>query len=776
MRIKTFSTVFIGLLFLSQLYFSWIPCSPILENRAFSTDVYDTKGSLLRLTLAEDDAYRIKTPLKDISPLLTESTLLYEDEFFYWHLGVNPVALTKAIYQSFIKNNRTRGASTVTMQLARLLYDINSRHPRGKLHQIFRAIQLEFLYSKEEILEAYLNLVPYGFNIEGIGAAALIYFNKSPSQLSLLEALTLAVIPQSPTKRTRNLQQSATIGKELKQYRDQLLKKWLIKHPKNIDKSVDFNLEMKFRRPWELPFNAPHMVTQVLQDSVGSGSIETTLDLRFQNLFERITFNYIQRLKNLGVNNSSAVLLNYKTMEVMAHLGSVDFFNNEIFGQVNGPIARRSPGSSLKPFVYGLGLDQGVFHPATVLKDAPFAFGTYKPQNFDKSFAGPIPATEALYRSRNIPALFVSSKLANPTLFRFLKDLNIPLHDDPKYYGLSIVLGSAEVTMYELITLYAALGNAGKFQPLRVLKNRKLAEGKRILSPEASFLILDMLSQNPFPVNSFSSKWLLRRKNIAWKTGTSWGFRDAWATAVFGDYVISVWLGNFSGKSNPAFVGRSLAGPLLFELIDGVLYESGSQATPFEAGPELNITEVEVCSVSGLLPGPHCHHKKHALFIPGKSPIDTCDIHREIDIDIQTGLRSCLSLSQKTRKETFEIWPSDMQSLFKLAGMPRKLPPRFHPACSTDNAPGNPPKITSPKKEVIYNVRFNNTIPQTIPFNAIVDGDARHVLWFVDEQYLGKTSAGKSLVWNAQPGTFNVRVTDDLGRTASTQLKVKLVE
>ena len=764
------------LLLAGQFIFNWIPCSPILENRVFSTDVYDTNGTLLRLTLAKDDTYRIKTTLDQISPLLIKSTLLYEDEYFYWHPGVNPVALTKAVYYSFFAKSHTRGASTITMQLARMIYRIHSRNPLGKMHQILRALQLEFFYSKDDILEAYLNLVPYGFNIEGAGAAAVIYFNKSASQLSLLEALTLAVIPQSPTNRTKNLHQAPAIGDELKIYRQFLLEKWIQKHPQNIDKSVDFSLEMTFRRPWELPFHAPHLVTQVLQHSKKPGKIETTLDLHYQQLFERIASNYVQRQKSLGVHNATAVLLNYKTMEVLAHLGSADFFADEIFGQVNGPLARRSPGSSLKPFVYGLGLDQGIFQPATVLKDAPYAFGTYKPQNFDKNFAGPIPATEALYKSRNIPALTLSSKLKNPTLYEFLKGLEIPLNDDPKFYGLSITLGSAEVSMFELVTLYAALGNGGIFQPLSVLKNQKSAHQKRILSPEASFLVLDMLSQNPFPVHAFSSKWLLRRKNIAWKTGTSWGFRDAWATGVFGDFVISVWLGNFSGKSNPAFVGRSLAGPLLFELIDGVLLESGTRAEPFIADPSLNVSEVEVCSISGLLPGPHCHHRKKSLFIPGTSPIHRCEIHREIEIDIKTGLRSCLSLNQESRKETYEIWPSDMQALFKLAGMPRKVPPRFHQLCAAEDAPGNPPKITSPKQEVVYNVRYKNKNAETIPFSAIVDGDARQLIWFVDEQFVGKAAPDKSILWKATPGTYNIRVTDDLGRTSSTQLVVKLIE
>ncbi len=776
MRNKIVFCLILSLALVGQFTFSWIPCSPILEDRAFSTDVYDTNGTLLRLTLAEDDAYRIRIPLSQISPLLVESTLLYEDEYFYRHPGINPFSLGKAVYHSFIARDQARGASTITMQLARMIYRINSKHPLGKIHQMLRALQIEFLYSKDEILEAYLNLVPYGFNIEGAGAAALIYFNKSPAQLSLLEALTLAVIPQSPTKRTKNLHQVSTVGNELKSYRQFLLGKWIQKYPQNIDESVDFDLEMTFRRPWELPFHAPHLVTQVLQHSNTPEKIETTLDLRYQQLFERIVSNYVQRQKSLGVYNAMAVLLNYKTMDVVAHLGSADFFNDDIFGQVNGPLARRSPGSSLKPFVYGLGLDQGIFHPATVLKDTPYAFGTYKPQNFDKSFAGPIPATEALYKSRNIPALTLSSKLNDPSLYEFLKGLGIPLNDDPKHYGLSIVLGSAEVTMFELVTLYAALGNGGLFQPLSVFKNKRSEVQNRILSPEASFLVLDMLSQNPFPVHAFSSKWLLRRKNIAWKTGTSWGFRDAWATGVFGDYVISVWLGNFSGKSNPAFVGRSLAGPLLFELVDGVLLESGSQALPIVADPSLNVAEVEVCSISGLLPGPNCQHKKKSLFIPGKSPIHTCEIHREIEIDIKSGLRSCLSLNRESRKETYEIWPSDMQALFKLAGMPRKLPPKFHQLCSEEDAPGNPPKITSPKQEVVYNVRYRNKNAETIPFSAIVDGDAKQLLWFVDEQFMGKTLPDESFLWKAKPGTYNIRVTDDLGRTSSTRLLVKLIE
>lgn len=658
------------------------PTGPLLIKWSFSKEILDRDGRLLRLSTARDQIYRLHTKLDNISPLAQNATLLYEDRYFYYHFGINPFSLLRAFYETYIKRKRVLGASTVTMQFARAYYKINSKTVWGKLEQMARALQIEFMYSKKEILEAYLNIVPYGFNIEGLGAASKIYFNKSPGRLTLLESLTLAVIPQRPQKRTKGIKELKRIGGTLKAARKTLLDQWKLTYPDNVERDLNFNLDLDLRHPRDLPFNAKHLVMEMMETEI-SGKISLTVDLSIQLAFEEMAKSYIKRHKKVGLNNMAALLIDSNTMEVLASLGSVDFFNDKISGQVNGVKARRSPGSALKPFAYGLALDQGIIHPLTMLKDAPTPFGTYTPDNFDRAFAGPLSATEALIHSRNIPAILLAQKLRNPSLYDFLQTNGIPLNPDPEHYGLSIVLGTAETTMEELVELYAILNNDGKRKSIRKLLSSLLDDGKSTLSQESSFLIREMLSQNPRPDGGSKDKWRLRPQSVAWKTGTSVGFRDAWAIGIFDHYVLAVWLGNFSGTGNSAFVGRHAAGPLLFSLIETLGKMKEIQFTKKYPTFDLNIRDVEVCALSGSLPHKDCPHRKRGQFIPGVAPIKKCRVHRRIEIDRMTGLQVCSKFQGNTESRVFEYWPTDLLKLFKQAGVGRKMPPRLHPICKS---------------------------------------------------------------------------------------------
>ena len=354
-------------------------------------------------------------------------------------------------------------------------------------------------------------------------------------------------------------------------------------------------------------------------------------------MLERRVTDYIAQNRQRGIENAAALLIDFKSMEVLAHVGSANFSNKEIQGQVDGTRRPRSPGSTLKPFVYALALDQGRIHPLTLLKDAPRSFGDYNPENFDREFLGPIRASDALARSRNVPAVTLASELAHPTLYEFLRDADVRLPHPESHYGLSLPLGGAEVTMEDLVRLYATLANGGKLQPLRRFLQEPPATASGLLSPEAAFLTLEMLGQIPRPGMTFTDSE--RQGAVFWKTGTSHGFRDAWSVAVFDHYVLAVWIGNFDGRRNPAFIGRTAAAPLLFQMIDGLRATSPSRAEPHLPPPGSNLKRVEFCSVSGQLPGPSCPHRTEGWFIPGISPIATCDVHREVLVDAATGLR-----------------------------------------------------------------------------------------------------------------------------------------
>src|SRR5262249_25861263 len=534
-----------------------------------------------------------------------------------------------------------------SMQFARLRFHLHTRTISGKLEQIMRALELERHYSKNQILEAYLNLAPYGRNIEGIGAASEIYFDKPASKLSRPEAIALSVIPQSPSRRAlRADRDNHSVNLAQSNWYDRA----------GVDTDAEFSMrDFRPRMQMERTFIAPHFVREVLETSHGRDQIMTTLDLKKQQAIERRVTDYVANNRNRGIENAAVFLVDIRTMDVLAQVGSADFYKTDINGQVDGTRSPRSPGSTLKPFVYALALEQGLIHPLSMLADAPRSFGEYNPENFDREFLGPIRACDALARSRNVPAVELASNLAHPTLYQFLNTAEVRLPKAESFYGLALPLGGAEVSLQDLVRLYAALVNNGELRPLRFTwpaaehrdehdsnltalsrqvftradsKNAGKGHGRRILSPEAAFLTLEMLGNVPRPeMNCADGNHSAR---VYWKTGTSHGFRDAWSIAVFDHYVLGVWVGNFDARANPAFVGRTAAAPLLFQIIDswrGAWPEPRASRQP---PPGANLKRVEFCALSGDLPNKSCTQHVEGWFIPGVSPIKTCDVHRQV--------------------------------------------------------------------------------------------------------------------------------------------------
>ncbi len=753
-----------------------VPGKPFAQQYSSSVAVYDAEGRLLRLTLARDDAYRQWLPLSAIDPQLQQAVLLHEDRFFYAHLGVNPISIVRAAWDTYAAGPRRIGGSTITMQVARLHYRLHSRSLPGKLQQIARAIQLELTYSKAEIFEAYLNLLPYGRNIEGVGAASQIYLGKPASNLTLGDALTLAVIPQSPLRRAPG----ENTHRALADARNRLFDAWEKSHPAAREQADLIKAPVQTRDIAQLPFHAPHFVNSVLAEprpaQNQNSRVMTTLDLKQQKLLERHIKSYVARMNRIGIRNAAALLLDTRDMGVKAMAGSADFFNAGIYGQVNGTQAKRSPGSTLKPFIYALGMDQGVIHPASMLRDAPLSFGSFSPENFDGRFAGPLSAKEALIRSRNIPAVSVAAKLSNPSLYAFLKSAGVSRLAPEAHYGLALVLGGGEVSMEELVMLYAALANHGMLKPLRTTHDAPQVKGTRVLSEEASYLVLDMLKDVPRPEQAQYHDWVRDPLPVSWKTGTSYGFRDAWTVGVFGPYVLAVWVGNFDGEGNPAFVGIQAAAPLFFEIADSLKAQSPLRQLPYQLPKGL--ARIEVCAVSGQIPGPHCHHKKETWFIPGKSPIKVCDIHREVVVDNQTGRQTCPPYAHAVHSEVYEFWSSDMLRVFRQAGIPRRSPPLSDVRCASNDHSswGAAPQITSPLSGVTYSLRAAHVGEETIAFQATTDADARFVFWFVNENLVGRSVADVAFHWKAMPGSFVIRAVDDQGRADARALKVELVE
>lgn len=765
-------TVFF-LLFAGMTVLRWIPHSSLRDAKPVSTAIYDRNGELLRLTLAKDDQYRLWVPMSEMDPRLVEAVQLYEDRYFFWHPGFNPLALARSAFATYLQDSR-QGGSTLTMQLARRLEGISTRTVGGKLKQILAALILELRYSKREILEAYLNLVPYGGNVEGAATASLIYFHKSAQRLTLPEALMLAVIPQNPNR--RGMRKSGT--EELMAARKRLFLRWVEGHPDAAGYAADVDTSPVFFGGTDLPFRAPHLTDKLLRESRRSVGFQedelfSSVDLHLQTSLERVIGQFLSHRKAEGIQNASALLLDRTTGEVAAMVGSADYFDAKIHGQVNGVAAKRSPGSTLKPFVYGLALDQGLLHPRSVLKDAPTAFGPFSPENFDGRFVGPITAQDALIRSRNIPAVSIAAKLSSPNLYEFLQRAGISKLASEAHYGLALVLGGGEVTMEELARLYLMLANRGSELPILYSRDGsgiKQQELPRLLSEEAAFITTQMLESNPRPDTG-----LVAVPPIAWKTGTSWGFHDAWTAGIFGRYVLVVWIGNFDGAGNPSFVGIRSAAPLFFRIVDAIRGEGMDPGAP-DLAPPANVVRLDVCAASGDLPNEWCPDKVPTWFIPGKSPIKLSSLHRPVKIDERTGLATCED-GPHVKTEVYEFWPSEMQRLFREAGMPRREPPKL-PDCATSTMAGGEsgdgPQMLSPRRGLTYLYQLSKPVPLALRANAGASND--HLFWFANGGLIGQSQDGQALPWTPTgPGRQQLRVIDSQGRADARDVEVEFI-
>lgn len=733
----------------------------------FSRTLEDRNGKLLHLALTQDGKCRRFTPLAGISPALVQATLTLEDRHFYDHPGVNPLSLLRAAW-GVVSGSARGGGSTITMQLARLRHGLHTRTPWGKLGQMLRAVQMERHYSKDAILEAYLNQAPYGGNVEGIGAASLLWCGRPAAELTMREAVALSVLPQSPTMRRPRATGEKNPSLAAAQHR--LWERLRVERGVPADPlDAAFTLQQIQPPPREAPHLARRLFAQhPAPDRESSAmAVRCTVDAARQRGVEQVLNDYVDRRREVGITNACALLVQASSREVLAYVGSSRFLDSSIQGQVDGVLARRSPGSALKPFIYALAMQEGVIHPHTLLRDGRMGFGSYNPENFDRHFAGPIAARDALYHSRNVPAVSLAQRLAAPGLYGFLKSAGVALPHPASHYGLSLPLGSGEVSMEELAELYALLASDGCARRLQHTMPEAPSRETHspLLTAEARHLTREM-------IRTREGEPALDDTSITWKTGTSHGFRDAWAAGIRGDYVLVVWIGNFNGKANPAFIARECAAPLLFEVFRHL------RLPMKRAVPPAGVAEVGLCAVSGQLPTAHCQHRVQGGFIPGVSPITSCEVHREVWVDPRTGLRLAADDGRPgLRREVYEFWPPDMLEMFKQAGVPRKIPPPLEPSAQSLAAAdaSGVPRIVSPKPALIYTLQASDAARQSIPLRADTAPGVSRVFWFAGPRFLGASDPATAVMWPASAGKWRLHVLDDHGRSAEVEVRVEMV-
>ncbi len=693
------------------------------KNRVVS----DQAGIPLRWFPDSRGERHIWVPLSKISGIAKNAFIAAEDQRFFDHFGIDPVSIVRALKENMINGRIVSGASTLTQQMTRIAY------PRGRTYgkkfiEILRSIRAESHLSKEEILEIYLNRVPMGNNLTGVEAASRIYFEKSSDNLSLSEAAMLASLPKAPG----TLSPYGKNQRKLKDRRD-----WVLGRMHDLGFITLEELIKTKQKPVQVndkafPFQAPHVVDMLAQDSMADSTV-TTIRLGLQNRVEQILDSHRRRLKDGRATQGSVVVLENKTSNVLALVGSMEHSKKDL-GFNNGAASPRSAGSTLKPFLYAQALDEG-HSPSDTLEDLNQSYiapqGIYRPVNFDRASYGPVSMREALGNSLNQSAIYMINKIGYENFFKTVSSLglnNYPEHD-ADYYGLGLVVGNLEVKLIQLVAAYATLARGGEFMAPRLKLKVSWPPPKRIFSPEASYIITDILSDSSARVLTFGDFFNQKLPfKLALKTGTSTNYRDSWIVGYTPEYTIGIWVGNFNGSPTRGLTGAKAGGPILIDILSE-LYPN-SFVAKFKR-PE-GVVNKMVCSYSGLSPNPSCPHVKEELFLEGLEPKEQCKYH--------VNTRGLHNLPPRYTNWVYKRFKNGGQGKYRLAGFSNNLKNLFNGEKGMSNPENDNDmlgpvdsivKIMSPLSGEVYLLNPRKT-SHKIQLSASSLTPERKVSWYVD--------------------------------------------
>jgi penicillin-binding protein 1C len=749
-----------GLLLLFVLLNWFFPLSDKIE---YSTIVTDSKGEVINAYLTSDQKWRMKTDLDEISPLLRKTIITKEDRYFYSHPGVNLFAVTRAFFKNLFRMKRTSGASTITMQVARAL-EPRKRNLISKTIEMFRAFQLELKYSKDEILQLYLNLVPYGGNIEGVKSASQLYFKKNPDHLSLAEITALSIIPNRPS--------SLVIGKNndrIVEERNRWLKKFAADKVFTEKEIEDALSEPLTASRGIVPHYLPHLSYKLKRN--GGDLIRTNIDLNTQLKTEKLVEDYIrtQRLRN--IRNAAVIIIDNKTHKVITYVGSSGFKDTVDGGQVNGANAVRQPGSTLKPLLYALCFDEGLLTPKAIMSDVAVNYQGYAPENYDEKFNGYVSIEYSLEHSLNIPAVKSLKLLGHEKLIQKLVQCNFrQMQKDQKKLGLSMILGGCGTTLEELTALFSSFANNGKYIPPAYLQGDTNYYSSVVISPASNYMINEILSKvnrPDFPLNWSATE---RMPKIAWKTGTSYGRRDAWSIGYNKNYTVGVWVGNFSGVGVADLSGANVATPLLFKIFNTIDYDSDKEW--FSQPGDCDIRQV--CSETGMIPSGHCTSLTTDYFIPLISPNQVCNNWQEVMVSPDEKTSYCKSCMPEGgyKKKWYKITEPDMQSWFEDNRITYQKIPSHNSNCELIFK-GNAPFVTSPVNGTEYLI--DKKSPDPLQLVCKTASDVSKVYWYIDNKFYKAANAGEKQFFVPEEGPVKISCTDDKGRNRDIKILVKYV-
>ncbi|HXB90670.1 MAG TPA: penicillin-binding protein 1C [Puia sp.] len=776
---------FVVFLLLNRLF-------PLPDRIEYSTIVTDDKGEVVHAFLTSDQQWRMKTELSEISPLLRRTIIEKEDKYFYYHPGINPLAMARAFFRNIIHLRRTSGASTITMQVARRL-EPKKRTYWNKLREMFRALQLEWKYSKDEILQLYLNEVPYGGNIEGVKSASVLYFKKDPDHLSLAEITALSVIPNRPS--------SLVIGRNndrIVEERNKWLRRWA-REKIFTEKTIEDALSEPLTATRGMtPDFIPQLSWKLKKK--GGDIIHTTIVLNTQRKIEKLVKDYSRNLALKNIRNAAVVVIDNQTHRVVSYVGSADFRDSSDGGQVNGAAAVRQPGSTLKPLLYGLCIDEGLLTPRMMIMDVPVNYEGYVPENYDRRFNGYVTMEYALEHSLNIPAVKSLKALGKDKLIRRLAQCDFQqIKKDQSKLGLSMILGGCGATLEEMTGLYSIFANGGKYvRPVYTVDSAAAATGgvrtagagdaagaggktargvsvagagETILSPAAAFMINEILSKVNRPDFPLTWESTLHLPKIAWKTGTSYGRRDAWSIGYNKRYTVGVWVGNFSGLGIPELSGANVATPLLFTVFNTIDYDDDGAWFAQPADCDIRT----VCSETGLPLASGCTQLVTDYFIPLVSPSRRCDNMQEIFVSADEKMsycRACLP-SAGFKKKWYKVVPPEMKEYYEANRITYLPIPPHNPDCEKVFKEGAP-VVTSPSNGSEYLI--NKKDPQPLQLRCRVGSDVAKVYWYINDKFFKAAQSGGRQFFIPEEGPVKISCTDDKGRNKDIWIRVRYVD
>ncbi len=734
-----------------------------------ATVITSSDGSLIGASIASDGQWRF--PQNDqVSTKFKTCIVQFEDAYFYKHIGFNPVAIFKAMLQNFRSGKIKRGASTITQQTIRLSRNHKKRTYLEKIKELILATRLELRYSKAKILSLYASNAPFGGNVVGLDAASWRYFNRSASDLSWAEAATLAVLPNAPSLIYPGKNQQKLLKK-----RNRLLKKLLLK--KKID-SLTYHLALVEKlptKPFALPQIAPHLLQKIRIKNKGK-RMQTSIDKHYQKLANRVVKNHYNILKQNEIHNVAVLILDIKTRKVLTYIGnsSTDKAHQKDVDVIDKP---RSTGSILKPFLYAAMLDSGEILPNTLVADVPSQFGSYHPENFNKEYDGAVPASSALARSLNVPVVRMLQSFGLDRFYHYLNDLHLKdIKYNANHYGLSLILGGAESNLWDLCKSYAAMAATvthytekssryydKEYCEPSVLKDEnisfgKLSSEKTVFDAASIYLTLESMKKANRPQGNENWEFFDTSKQIAWKTGTSFGFRDAWSIGITKDYVVGVWVGNADGEGRPGLVGLQTAAPILFDIFD-FLPASNWFEKPYD-----EMQEIDVCTESGYRASSYCTNiNKKFVQISGLKT-KPCPYHKLVHLNVSKTFQinsSCESVAEIIHTPWF-ILPPLMERFYKRKHPFYKSLPSFREDCIPNGA--NTMAFLYPKETatIFLPKDFDGKVNELI-LKVAHSKPATRIFWYVDQTFIGSTKEIHEMAIVPKKGKHLLTVVDEFG-------------